>query len=91
MANTTTDHATIREWIEARGGVPATVEDTADDKDSVGVLRIDFPHGGRNDRLSTISWDMFFDKFEAENLAFLHDERTSDDEVSRFCKFVSRS
>lgn len=91
MASTTTDHKTIRSWVEERGGVPATVESTSIDKDGVGILRIDFPYAGRNDQLSTISWEDFFEKFDEANLAFLHDSMTSDGEMSRFNKFVSRS
>ncbi|EGF24650.1 hypothetical protein [Rhodopirellula baltica] len=90
MANTTTDHETIRNWVHERGGVPATVESTADSDEGIGILRIDFPHGGRNDTLSTISWDNFFNKFEESNLAFLHEDKTARGELSRFCKFIDR-
>lgn len=90
MAKTTTDHQTIQKWIEQRGGVPATVESTSDTPDGVGVLRIDFPYGDRNDSLSTISWEDFFAKFDEAGLAFLHEDETVDGETSRFCKFISR-
>ncbi len=90
MATTTTDHDMIRQWVQERGGVPATVESTADSDDGVGVLRIDFPYGDRNDELSTISWENFFAKFDESNLAFLHETETSGGELSRFCKFISR-
>ncbi len=91
MAETTTDHETIRRWVEDRGGVPATVEGTTSSADDVGVLRVDFPHGERNDELSTISWEDFFAKFDESGLAFLHEDKTSDGQLSRFCKFISRS
>ncbi|QEG39311.1 hypothetical protein [Roseimaritima ulvae] len=90
MATTTTDHSTIKNWIETRGGVPATVESTSETDDGVGVLRVDFPHGSRNDNLSTISWEDFFAKFDDAKLAFLYDDTTADGSLSRFCKFVSR-
>ncbi len=90
MATTTTDHQTIQDWIEERGGVPATVESTSETAEGVGVLRVDFPFGARNDRLSTISWEDFFAKFDDAGLAFLHDDKTANGETSRFCKFVSR-
>ena len=90
MANNTTDHDTIRKWVEDRGGVPATVESTADDSESAGLLRIDFPHGSRNDRLSTIPWEMFFEKFDSEKLSFLYEDKAANDELSRFCRFVRR-
>ena len=90
MANTTTNHQSIQNWVHERGGVPATVESTAEPGDEIGILRIDFPHGDRNDSLSTISWQSFFEKFEESNLAFLHEDTTSGGELSRFCKFVRR-
>ncbi len=90
MATTTTDHQTIKQWIQERGGVPATVEETAETPDGIGILRVDFPHGHRNDSLSTISWEDFFAKFDESRLAFLHEDATTDGEISRFCKFVSR-
>lgn len=90
MAKTTTDHQVIQGWVQERGGVPATVESTAEAPDGVGILRIDFPYGTRNDTLSTISWKDFFAKFDESELAFLHEDETAEGETSRFCKFVSR-
>lgn len=85
----TTDHDTIREWVENRGGHPATVEGTGGG--DPGVLRIDFPGYGGDDRLHEISWEDFFEKFEQEQLAFLHQDQTSGGEESRFHKFISRN
>jgi len=86
-ATTTTDHDEIRRWAEERGGRPASVQGTADKGDHAGILRIAF----RDDELEEISWDEFFEKFEEANLAFLHQDRTKDDEKSRFFKFVERT
>lgn len=87
---TTTDHSEIRGWIEDRGGVPATVEDTRAE-DEAGILGVDFPAPGSNDAgLTTISWEQFFDKFEQQQLAFLHQNETADGSTSRFHKFVNR-
>ncbi len=82
-SKTTTDHEEIRRWAEARGGRPANVRETGDG-DDVGVLRIDF--GGQDERLEEISWDEWFQAFDANDLAFLY----SDEEGSRFNKLVSR-
>lgn len=91
MADTTTDHKTIQTWIEDRGGVPATVEGTAHEEEDAGILRVDFPAPGSTDpNLTTISWEDFFSKFDEAKLAFLHDDKTADGSISRFCKFVSR-
>ena len=89
-ATVTTDHDTIRRWIEDRGGRPATVEGTSRGGDAAGLLRVDFPGRGDDDRLEPVDWDVFFEKFEAEKLAFLHQDRTADGKLSRFSKFVDR-
>jgi hypothetical protein len=64
-SKTTTDHEEIRCWVEERGGVPATVQGTESDGEP-GVLRIDFPGYGEEEKLEHISWDEWFDKFEKE-------------------------
>lgn len=84
----TTDRDTIKSWVEKRDGHPATVSSTKSG-DEPGVIRIEFPKGD-SDSLEKISWEDFFEKFEESNLAFLYQEETSDGEMSRFCKLVSR-
>jgi hypothetical protein len=85
--NVTTDHNKIRKWAEDRGGVPAAVKETRSDGDP-GVLRIEFDPKAK--ALEPISWEDFFEKFEAEGLAFLYQDRTEDGAVSRFHKLVNR-
>jgi hypothetical protein len=88
-SRTTTDHETIRRWVEARGGRPATVKATGGGDDA-GILRIDYPGRGDDSSLEEISWEEFFSKFEESNLAFLYQDHKADGEESRFSKFVSR-
>lgn len=88
-AQKTTDHDTIKQWVESRGGHPASVKQTSDN-DDVGVIRIDFPGYSGEDSLEQISWDEFFDKFESSNLAFLYQDELKSGDESRFCKIVSR-
>ncbi|MGE3797683.1 MAG: hypothetical protein AB7G88_07560 [Thermomicrobiales bacterium] len=85
----TTDHDTIRQWAEARGGKPATVSGTGDGDDA-GLLRIDFDVDGKDDRLEPLSWDDFFEKFEEARLAFLYQDEKTSGEGSTFFKFVKR-
>ncbi len=85
----TTDHDEIRKWVEARGGVPATVRSTGS-KDEPGVLRIQFQEQESGDSLEEISWDDFFEKFEEQKLAFLYQDETKQGKTSRFFKFVNR-
>lgn len=80
----TTDHDTIKAWVEARDGRPAVVESTWDG-DS-GLLRIDF--GDKEDALKELSWYEFFRVFDENGLTFLYQEETADGGESRFFKFV---
>jgi hypothetical protein len=86
-AKTTTNHDEIRKWVEKRGGHPAVVAAT-EDKGGGGLLRIDYdePGGNDDDRLHRISWNEFFDIFDKNDLAFLHDPEGE----SRFSKFVAK-
>ena len=53
-SETTTDHDTIREWIEKRGGIPTVVKGT-EGKDGEGILRVDFAE--RDEKLEEIPWE----------------------------------
>ena len=89
-SKTTTDHDEIRQWVESRGGTPATIAGTERRDEEAGLLRIDMPTGASNPPLEPISWDDFFEKFDQENLAFLYQDQKADGEPSFFCKFVDR-
>ena len=84
----TTDHETIKRWVEARNGRPAHVKRTGDG--DPGVLRIDFPGYSGEESLEEISWDVFFAKFDEKELAFVYQDKTDGGEVSTFNKLVSR-
>ena len=88
-AKATIDHDEIREWVEQRGGTPATVKRTRRGG-SPGILRIDFPGYSGEESLEAISWDEFFEQFEESNLAFLMQDKTVGGRPSRFSKLVSR-
>ena len=78
----------IRLWIEARHGRPAIVRATGEDARPGGLLRIDF--GDADPGLEQISWEEFFETFEANKLDFLHQDKTAEGKPSRFNKFVAR-
>ena len=84
-AKTTTDHETVRRWVEQRGGRPARVAETGSGNDP-GLLRIDYPGFGAEDKLEEISWDEWFRAFDEHNLAFLYE----DEKDSRFSKLIFR-
>lgn len=87
----TTDHDAIRDWVEQRGGEPATVRGTERGGEAAGILRIKFPGAGDDEDLETISWEEFFEKFEDASLAFSYQEETQRGGESRYCKLVSRT
>lgn len=89
-ANATTDHEFIRQWAEERGGKPAQVKGTGSDAE-IGIIRIDFPGYSGAGSLEPISWDEFFEKFDANELALLYQEKTAAGELSNFNKIVKRS
>jgi hypothetical protein len=83
------DHNVIRQWVEERGGYPASVKGTPREGEDAGILRIDFP-GYSEESLERISWEEFFEKFEESRLAILLQDKTESGETSRFNKFVER-
>jgi len=88
-AKVTTDHSTIQEWTEERGGHPARVKGTDKGKSS-GILRIDYKGFSGEDSLEEITWQEFFDAFEENNLAFLYQDKVSGGKQSRFSKLIDR-
>jgi hypothetical protein len=89
-SHVTTDHGEIRNWVEERGGHPATVRRTESRGHQPGILRIDYPGYSGRESLEEISWDDFFDKFEKEKLAFLYQDETAGGDCSRFSKLIAR-
>jgi hypothetical protein len=82
----TSSHEVIRRWAEERNAVPATVEGT-EHGDHLGVLRFDF--GGDSERLRHVSWDEWFDTFDARKLNFLYQEERKDGRQSNFFRLES--
>jgi hypothetical protein len=89
-SNVTSNHETIREWVEERGGHPARVKGTKK-SGSIGVLRIDYPGYSGEETLEPITWEQFFEAFDSNNLAFLYQDETKDGKQSRFSKLIDRN
>lgn len=85
----TRDHERIREWVETRGGWPATVATTRSEDDP-GLIRVDFPGYSGGSSLERIDWDDWFRKFDESGLVFLHQETLADGGRSSFNKLISR-
>ena len=85
MAETTTDHETIKRWAQRHKGKPAAVESTHKGGD-VGIIRVMFPKSthSEHESLVEITWDEFFKEFEARKLALVYEPD------SMFSKLVGR-
>lgn len=83
-AEETTDHEKIKNWAEARKGIPVRVRGSPND----GVLRISFKNKGNS--LEKITWEDFFKIFDRKKLVFLHQDKTKDGSESRFFKLIKR-
>jgi hypothetical protein len=88
-ATATTDHDEIRRWAEERGATPACVRSTGNRND-VGIIRLDFPGYSGEQSLEPIDWNTWFQKFDEQGLALLHQETTANGQTSNFNKLVSR-
>lgn len=88
-ATAITDHEEIRQWAEERGAKPACVRGTGGRGDT-GMIRLDFPGYSGSESLEEISWDDWFEKFDKEGLALLHQESTASGQKSNFNKLISR-
>jgi hypothetical protein len=86
----TRDHDVIRNWVEERGGTPATVGATRSDDDA-GIIRIDFPGYSGEDSLEEVSWQDWFEKFDESDLVFLYQETLADGGQSNFNKLISKA
>jgi ferritin-like metal-binding protein YciE len=88
-AHPLTDHEEIRRWAEDRNAKPACVRGTGGGGDT-GMIRLDFPGYSGRESLEEISWDDWFEKFDANNLALVVQETTTRGQKSNFNKIVSR-
>ena len=89
LSKTTQDHDEIQQWAERRGAKPGEVAST-EEKDGPGILRIMFPKAPHHNdgALKEISWDEFFEKFDASGLALVYQEVTAEGAESNFNKLI---
>ena len=61
-------------------------------KGDIGMLRLEFPGrpNAKDDKLTEISWEEFFDKFDERGLALVYQEQTARGQKSNFNKLISR-
>jgi hypothetical protein len=82
----TRSHEVIREWAEARGAVPVSIN--ADDLSRrAGLLRI--RAGTDKESLARIAWDEWFGAFEADNLVFVFRSTRTSGRRSNFFRLDS--
>lgn len=89
LGKTTQDHDEIQQWAEARGAKPAVVSSTESDNQT-GILRLMFPDApnANDSALEEISWDEWFEKFDASGLEFTYQNETAEGAQSNFNKLT---
>ena len=89
LSKTTQDHEEIQQWAERRGAKPGEVAST-EGKGAQGILRLMIPKPPHHNdgALKEISWDEFFEKFDASGLALVYQEVTAEGAESNFNKLV---
>lgn len=88
VSQVTSDHDRIREWTEERQGKPARA--TGNSKGDDCLLRIEFADYDRDAQVQDITWEEFFEEFDAEKLALMYQEDTKGGKPSRFSRLVRR-
>ena len=71
IRHVTTDHATIRRWVDEHGGHPAVLTGVEGEE---GILRLDLPGYMDQEFLQPVDWDEFFRRFDANALAFEYED-----------------
>ena len=87
---TTQNHSTIKSWVKERDGEPALVDGVIEKGKAGEMLRIDF-HAHTNETLNSISWELFFQIFDENNLELLCREITADGELNKFYEFIKKN
>ncbi len=88
-----TRNGKIRRWAEERGAEPARVVNTGGTRDeNPRIIRLDFTgHGGQcTGALEEITRDEWFQGFEDSQLAFVHQDETTEREQSNFNRLIGR-
>lgn len=86
----TDNHEIIRKWVEERDREPALVETVVDKEKAGKLLRIRF-FDETYESLNNISWELFYQIFDENNMAFLYQEKTIDGSQSKFYKFIDKT
>jgi hypothetical protein len=87
-ATAITDHDEIRRWAEERDAKPACVR--TGDSNEIDTIRLDFPGYSGEESLEPIEWNIWFEKFDEQGLALLHQETTANGQKSNFNRLISR-
>src|SRR5919108_87236 len=85
----TTSPRTIRQWVEERGGYPAVLK-TARGEEPAGTLRIVLAEEVAAEDVERLDWNDFFARFDAQGLALVYQEATTEGKESGVAELVRR-
>lgn len=84
----TTNHEVIRRWARARQAKPATISGT-EREGRPGVLTFNLPGYRESSRIRQITWDEWFQTFDARRLNLIYQEQLRDGRPSNFFRTES--
>jgi hypothetical protein len=80
----TKDHDKIKNWVTTYGGYPVQ-EKSAPDENESGTFGIHFPNTEVHaDTYEEITWEQFFQRFEARHAAFEYEDFEDGDPADHF-------
>ncbi len=82
----TVNHEAVRSWIEEHNGHPVVVRGTDGDI-AEGTLSLVFDDASRYEE---IAWEEFFDRFDADNLAFCYKDGVQRGQEAEAYKLIDR-
>lgn len=86
----TTDHNSIKKWVEDREGIPALAKGDKDTGRAGGLLRIIFPGDSTKD-IDKLPWEKFFIIFDENNLEFIYSDDDEGEIHSREFHFQNKN
>lgn len=86
----TTDHSTIKKWVEERKGKPGLAKDNKETGRAGGLLRLSFP-GDSTGNVDKLPWDKFFTIFDENNLKFVYREEPEGESKSTEFQFENKT
>lgn len=86
----TTNHSTIKQWAENRGGIPVRIRQDGSTP-GLGDIKIYFPDTEeKGENWEELPWNEFLEQFENQKLAMEYKENDANGDVSLYYQMLDR-